>query len=115
MSSKVWDDGIKKAVKNYRTMFHMSEGVEDRLLDSGLKVKDLVAHLLEKAAEKEMNAGFSGRPDDGGARHMARAIAAWVAGMSGEVPREFEKLHAQCFEQTDPEYQEYLRLQKKFE
>ena len=115
MSNKVWDDGVKEAVKDYQKMFHLDAKVAETVLDSGVEVKDFILHLLEEAGARSMDAGFSGRHDDGGARNMARSIAAWVAGLHDEIPKEFEKSYTKYFEKMDPEYQEYLRLQKKFE
>ena len=38
----------------------------------------------------------------------------WMAGLKGEVPRGWEKTYQQLQQESDPEYQEYLRLKAKF-
>jgi len=74
------------------------------------RIERLMSIILNVAHGKREDAGYSGRWDDGGAGHLEDQVKFYRYGQQGVMPpewAEYEKL-------MDPEYQEFIRLQKKF-
>lgn len=76
------------------------------------KVIDLV---LKDAHNKEEDAGFGGRHDDGGASVMRSQVEFYRAGLNNSIPKEWNKYVKEYMTMTDPEFSEYIRLKQKFE
>lgn len=86
------------------------------------KINDMVAEAARlDAAQRRETAGQSGSWNDGGAREIEGQVAAWEAGLRGEVPDSLsryldvvkDKL-AVARAERDPEYADYVRLKAKF-
>lgn len=75
----------------------------------------LAAVVRREAKRRGDNAGYGGRMDDGGQRAMEESIAMYEAGFSQEIPKEYQPYVDNIIKERDPEYLDYLRLQKKFE
>lgn len=88
-----------------------TQGVNVKLINH---IKDVVAKAAHQARE---DAGYGGRHDDGGSGQKLERLKYWLDGIeyvkTGKT--EVYKTIATDFERaTDPDYQTYLRLQKKF-
>lgn len=71
---------------------------------------------LEKRAEQlRLDAGFGGSHSDGGAKVLQDQVTIYRHARAGEMPPLWMKLWNEYDRDRDPEYAEYLRLQKKFE
>lgn len=73
-------------------------------------IDKLIPLVLKDAESKKLDAGYSGRWDDGGGGRLEEQVKFFQYGLRGQVPpewKEYEKL-------LDPEYIEYLRLKRKF-
>lgn len=70
----------------------------------------LIDLALKDAAAKRENAGYNGERSDGGASIIEGKVEAWKAGLEGQTPSWMKKYE----QQIDPEWETYLRLQKKF-
>lgn len=78
--------------------------------------------ILEDAKEKRKNAGMAGSWNDNGASDFERQVKIYRHGMSHTIPEDWEKYETQARKilkkksnESDPEYQRYLALKKKFE
>lgn len=88
-----------------------------------LEIADMMTDLvLTEAKNAEMEAGYGGRMDDGGASDLRRQVLAYRAGWNQEVPQgwtEFYKQALRVYQQRqrekDPDYKKYLELKNKFE
>ena len=86
-------------------------------------VENLVSKVLDESEEIKLNAGFSGRKDDGGARIIKNEILIYRAALDKKIPDKWFKYYEEfVFNlklEEDPEYKddyaEYLRLKSKFE
>jgi hypothetical protein len=67
------------------------------------------------AREEARNAALGGRMDDGGCHRMLEVVQAFEDGMNQEVPEFLKGYVKEAQNQADPEYQEFLRLRKKFD
>ena len=84
--------------------------------------KNLAYRFLEKkrkeAYEARENAGYGGRMDDGGCSALLRTCEAFQSGLNAVWPDfwlgEIEAFVKEEKRLADPDYIEYLRLQKKF-
>lgn len=54
------------------------------------------------------------RWDDGGAARLEQEVAAYRAGMKGNIPSNWESIIPKYAMYEDEEYKEYVRLSKKF-
>ena len=77
-------------------------------MDEIPKIMDLV---LKEANSRENAAAHNGERSDGGATTLRQQVYFYQMGLQGRVPKEWEKYR----QQLDPEYQEYLRLKRKFD
>lgn len=71
------------------------------------KIMSLVTAAAEAA---RYDAGMGGRYDDGGASRLDDQVKFFRYGLNAQLPPEWEKYKTTL----DPEYNEYIRLQKKF-
>lgn len=78
-------------------------------------IKESVASSAVKARD---DAGYSGRMDDGGARHMEEKLRYWLDGIKFAATGDTEvysSIAKRLEKETDPEYEDYKRLKEKFE
>ena len=75
------------------------------------KFVKLIEFVLREADKKEENAAYSGERGDGGARLLRERVKFFKYGLEGTIPVEWKEYELQL----DEEYEEYLRLKKKFE
>jgi hypothetical protein len=71
------------------------------------KLMDLISM---EAKNRRESAGYNGRMDDGGASVLEAQVRFYKLGMEGKFPDEWQEFE----KQLDPEYQEYIRLRRKF-
>lgn len=74
-------------------------------------IKRLFLLLEEEAEQKAISAHHNGAFNDGGASAILKDIELYKKGMDLEIPEQWEK----HFIKLDSEYDEYIRLKKKFE
>lgn len=67
-----------------------------------------------EAKSREYDAGCAGQMSDGGCSRMLGEIDAYNCGRKGTIPKWLEPYMTKVVRQNDPEYETYLRLQKKF-
>lgn len=77
-----------------------------------LKALDL---YRRKANVLEMNAGYSGAMNDGGACKMKELAMAFEDGLNKKIPSFLEPFVKKIIRETDPEYQKFLELKQRFE
>lgn len=75
-----------------------------------VNVDELIKIVLKDADKKQDDAGYGGHHHDGGAAHQRDCVKFYNYGRAGKIPPDWD----QYTKQLDPEYQEFLRLQKKF-
>jgi len=81
-----------------------------------LEINDaFLEHLMAKAHQVELDAGYGGRYDDGGASHLRELICAYRAGKSGSIPAFWLEELKDFNKKKDEEYQLYLELKDKYE
>ena len=73
-----------------------------------------LAHLDKEAELARIEAGMNGSFGDGGASRILDEISAYRAGREGKLPTFWVEKYNQFTNTLDPEYKEFLRLQKKF-
>lgn len=73
-------------------------------------VEKVMVLILKEAERRRTSAGFSGARDDGGAGILEAQVRFYRSGQAGVMPPEWQEYE----KQLDPEYEEYLRLVKKF-
>lgn len=61
-----------------------------------------------------MAAAYGGEPSDRGASDLEKQIKAYKAGMNGEIPDMWSGYEEKLNKESDPEYEEYVRLKEKF-
>lgn len=76
---------------------------------------ELLFVILEDAAQKALNAGYSGEKHDGGASRIVDQVEMFVHGWFKLIPREWGLILSRLKAQKDPEWVEYQRLKNKFE
>lgn len=74
----------------------------------------VIARILAEAQSAETNAGMGGRYDDGGASRLKDQVKFFKYGLICQMPPEWKEHADQITKEEDPEYTEYIRLQKKF-
>lgn len=70
----------------------------------------IIQLVLKDAEHARINAGYSGRWDDGGANKFEEQVKFFQYGLNATLPPEWKQYELLL----DPEYNEYLRLHKKF-
>lgn len=100
--SEVFHDLILRKIEDYSAA-GMPEDIANILL-----------HQINSAYKAELQAGQSGRQDDGGAGRKMLAVEMFVHGWYKLLPRGWDAMARQIELMQDPEYQEYLRLKEKF-
>lgn len=69
--------------------------------------------VVTDAEQKRLNAAYGGEPGDGGADRMLRDLSFYTMGQQGTIPQDWKKF---AIEEANPEeFQQYLKLKKKFE
>jgi hypothetical protein len=68
-----------------------------------------------EALQRREDAGHSGAHDDGGCGNMLRLADAYCDGRDNKAPTFLKEYLREARKQTDPEYQTFLALKKKFE
>ncbi len=81
---------------------------------SEIDVQALIKKMLAIAKNRRYAAGMNGQWDDGGASDIEDQIAAFKAGLAGEVPKEWLEEAQKIKNEADPEWAEHQRLQAKF-
>jgi hypothetical protein len=76
-----------------------------------VNVEGLIKLVLKDAHSKRENAGYSGAHHDGGASLIEAQVKFYNYGRAGQIPPEWKSLESHL----DPEYQDYMRLKKKFD
>lgn len=71
----------------------------------------IIELILDDADDKEDSAKYAGAMSDYGAKQLREQVEFYNYGRKGIVPTEWKKYEMRL----DVEYQEYLRLKKKFE
>lgn len=81
------------------------------------EMASFIEHALRKAQTQRDNAGMSGSHHDGGASTIEGMITTWLDGAQGQLPSVYPlvDMHKQWVRESDPEYQKYLELKKRFE
>lgn len=75
------------------------------------KINKLIDIIIDKAKVVRTTATMNGEYGDGGASVLEDQIKFYQYGRDGIIPPEWEKKYGN---QLDPEWDEYLRLKKKF-
>lgn len=79
------------------------------------KLASFIASKVRKSAESaRMNAGYNGEWGDRGACAMEEKLQYWLDGLAGNIPAEWVHYEKEMATESDPEYEEYRRLQAKF-
>lgn len=76
-----------------------------------MDIEEIIKLVLKDADDKKQRAGYAGAMSDYGASNLRNQVKFYDLGRKGILPTEWEKYA----NQTDVEYQEYIRLKKKFE
>lgn len=74
-------------------------------------VNNAIGLYLNAAKKAEDSAGFAGRTDDGGASSMRSNIKVYQCGLNQQVPDFLKPYMETAILQSDPEWNEYQRLQ----
>jgi hypothetical protein len=74
-------------------------------------IDEIIKLVLKSAVKAREDAGYGGRHDDGGARHIEEQVKFFNYGLARQMPPEWQDFA----NQFDSEYSEYQRLKKKFE
>lgn len=81
-------------------------------------IEEISKSVRAAAHDVRENAGLSGEYHDGGAGEMLNKLDAWLDGITfartGKTAL-YNHLVVEISRKTDPEYQKYLELKKKFE
>lgn len=96
-------------------MGNISDYIDDNGRYNDEYINKLVAKVKEDAESKKMSAGMNGAHHDGGHRVMMDKVDAFLSGRAGGIPEEWLNYARELDKELDPEYEEYMRLKKKFE
>ena len=80
-----------------------------------MQLQKIIERVLRNATEKKENEALSGGMTDGGYRHTCQLVTFYKYGYDNIIPPEWEEIRDQIQNESEPEYEEYLRLKKKFE
>lgn len=75
----------------------------------------LIEFILAKAQSNGIDAGYGGGMNDGGQGALEREVEVYVAALSSKYPKAWDEYVKEFNRINDPEYQEFLRLSKKFQ
>lgn len=79
------------------------------------KLDKFQSYICKIADDLAISAGYGGRMDDGGSQQLRDQVRFYNMGRGGVLPTEWIN-YKKDFEKTiDVEYDEYVRLKKKFE
>lgn len=77
-------------------------------------LNEIMRLALLEADNARVNAGMSGSFHDGGAGSIEIAVKFFKYGLDCKIPPEWEKYKKIVDNNSDPEYNTYLRLKEKF-
>jgi len=75
------------------------------------KIEAIISKVLQDAHQKKEGAAYNGSHGDGGASRLEEQVKFYRYGQKNIMPSEWGKYE----KEIDPEYNEYMRLKKKFE
>jgi hypothetical protein len=76
---------------------------------------DALLDFILKAADKaENSAGLGGGYGDGGASVTRNQVVMFMHGRTGTIPKQWASHYKSYLRETDPEYETFKRLEKKF-
>ncbi len=78
-------------------------------------ISDLIRRVIQRGENVANDAAYGGHHHDGGGGRIKSEAEFYLMGMNGEVPKEWEKDWKQLQKESDPDYEKYLSLKKKFE
>lgn len=78
-------------------------------------IEKIILCILRDAADRKICAGMNGRYDDDGASLLETQVEYFRYGSTGVLPPAWAKYEKQALTESDPEYQKFLELKKKFE
>ena len=76
--------------------------------------QQIITWVREEAEQLRQGAGQSGSMSDCGAGELERQLDVYVSAIGGVIPNVWRGIVGRHTLESDPEYQEYLRLQVKF-
>lgn len=74
----------------------------------------ITAKISSDAKSAKDDAAWGGRMDDGGSRSMLSSLKKYTDGYYKRIPDSWGDYVKQIKKEDDPEYQDFLRLKKKF-
>ena len=80
-----------------------------------IKLEKIMQLVLKEANNLREAAGFQGSMSDNGASYLFDQVKFYRYGMLLTVPQEWERYSEEAEKIADPEYQEYMRLKRKFD
>ena len=109
-----WADQVYREGDRYRSELSSYSG----LIASDRNLKALYEAVVSSAAERSLNAGYSGSWDDGGAGQSVREFKTFLDGvqyMTNGNAGKYQEILNKLRRAEDPEYNKYLELKEKFE
>jgi len=103
---------------NYDVLEDKAQKILARLQVGSTITRNFAEYALHIAQRRRTNAGFSGAYDDGGASAIEAAVDAWISGLNQTIPSANSVLgpvYRSFNRDTDPRYEQYLRLKAEFE
>jgi hypothetical protein len=76
--------------------------------------QQIIAWVREEAEQLRHIAGQSGSMTDGGAGELERQLDVYASAFEGVIPTVWRGFVERRILESDPEYQEYMRLSAKF-
>ena len=77
-------------------------------------IEKFLKYLADEAKAEKRNAEFSGSWGDGGCNSTMTSIMIYRAGQKGTIPDAWKKDYIEFNKINDPDFAEYVRLNKKF-
>jgi hypothetical protein len=78
-------------------------------------IDKIAAKIRAKAEELRISAGYGGYSGDNGAGMLLSNLEMWLDGIRGEIPKSFKQYMDDVQKESDPEWDEYQCMKKKFE
>lgn len=111
---KLSDNG-KQILSRLKNLISRSSHDNYRPTRHDLNTSALIEFILAKAQSQGIDAGYGGAMNDGGQGALEREVEVYVAALSSTYPRAWDEYVKEFNRKNDPEYQEFLRLSKKFQ
>jgi hypothetical protein len=108
-----WADQVDREGDRYRSELASYRG----LIHSDRNLKALYDAVVSSAAERSLNAGYSGAWNDGGASQSVHEFKNFLDGVqyaNGGKAGKYQELLDNLRRAEDPEYKKYLALKEKF-